>query len=126
MLFRSILDALEKDYPFEASLADLIDNSIDAEADKVLIRFHIKKATIKAVFIIDNGKGMSEETLREAMQFAKKRKYNKTDLGMFGVGLKTASLSQANILTVVSKAKNGSVVGRQWTKKGIKEQDWQL
>jgi hypothetical protein len=121
-----ILDALEKDYPFEASLADLIDNSIDAKADKVLIRFHIKKATIKAVFIIDNGKGMNEETLREAMQFAKKRKYSKTDLGMFGVGLKTASLSQANILTVVSKAKSESVVGRQWTKKGIKEQDWQL
>lgn len=121
-----ILDALEKDYPFEASLADLIDNSIDAKSDKVLIRFLIKKDIIKAVFIVDNGKGMSEAALKDAMQFARRREYNKTDLGMFGVGLKTASLSQANILTVISKTKDGDVVGRQWTKKGIKEQDWQL
>lgn len=121
-----ILDALEKDYPFEASLADLVDNSIDAKADKVLIRFHIKKNIIKSVFIIDNGNGMTDAALRDAMQFAKKRKYSRADLGMFGVGLKTASLSQANVLTVISKTKTSEVVGRQWTKKGIKEKDWQL
>lgn len=121
-----ILDALEKDYPFEASLADLIDNSIDANSGKVLIRFHIQNNKIKAVYIIDNGDGMNEQSLRDAMQFAKKRKYGRNDLGMFGVGLKTASLSQANILTVITKTKTTEVVGRQWTKKGIKEQDWEL
>jgi hypothetical protein len=68
-----ILDALEKDYPFEASLADLIDNSIDAESSKVLIRFHIQNNKIKAVYIVDNGNGMDEKTLRDAMQFAKKK-----------------------------------------------------
>jgi histidine kinase/DNA gyrase B/HSP90-like ATPase len=43
---------------------------------------------------------------------------------MFGVGLKTASLSQAKTLTVVSRASRSAAVGRHWTKEGIKTNDW--
>jgi hypothetical protein len=121
-----ILDALEKDYPLEASIADLVDNSIDAHAKKVLIRFLKRDSRLSSLCLIDDGTGMDSAGIRRAMQFAAKRPYTAKDLGMFGVGLKTASLSQADVLTVVSRAKNSAPVGRQWTKAGIKQHDWSL
>jgi hypothetical protein len=120
-----ILDALEQNYPIEASVADLVDNSIDARATHVLIRIHRHGNRLVSVSIVDNGTGMDDETLDLAMQFGRKRKYRPGDLGMFGVGMKTASLSQADVLTVVSKAKGSPAGGRQWTKAGIKARDWQ-
>jgi hypothetical protein len=119
-----ILDALEKDYPLEASVADLVDNSIDAKAKVVLIRFVKKDRRLASLYIVDDGEGMDESTLKRAMQFGARRRYGPRDLGMFGVGLKTASLSQANTLTVVSRTSRGAAVGRQWTKEGIKKNDW--
>ena len=121
-----ILDALEKDYPLEASVADLVDNSIDANAKNVLIRFVKNGRRLVSLCIADDGDGMDEKEIKRAMQFAARRPYGAKDLGMFGVGLKTASLSQADILTVVSRAKGSSAVGRQWTKEGIKKHDWSL
>jgi hypothetical protein len=120
-----ILDALEQNYPIEASVADLVDNSIDAQASHVLIRIQRRGDRLVSLCVVDNGRGMAEATLDEAMQFARRRKYLSADLGMFGVGLKTASLSQADILTVVSKARGSQASGRQWTKTGIKGRDWQ-
>jgi hypothetical protein len=98
-----ILDALEKDYPLEASIADLVDNSIDAEAKKILIRFVKKNGRQASLYIVDDGRDMDARTLKNAMQFAARRNYGPADLGMFGVGLKTASLSQANTESKTSK-----------------------
>jgi hypothetical protein len=119
-----ILDALEKAYPLEASIADLVDNSIDAEATKVLVRFVKFSGRLQSLYLVDNGRGMDAEILRRAMQFGARRDYHSKDLGMFGVGLKTASLSQAQILTVVSRRKDGNPVGRQWTRDDIKKRHW--
>ena len=121
-----ILDALERDYPLEASIADLLDNSIDARARNVLIRFIRTKRKLTSLCIVDDGDGMTAAGITKAMQFAARRAYRKKDLGMFGVGLKTASLSQADSLIVVSRAKAGEAVGRRWTKTGIKNHDWRL
>jgi hypothetical protein len=121
-----ILDALERDYPLEASIADLVDNSIDAGARNVLIRFMRTSRKLVCLCIADDGKGMTEVDVRRAMQFAARRSYGHKDLGMFGVGLKTASLSQAERLIVVSRAGTHEAVGRQWTKSGIKKHDWRL
>lgn len=120
-----ILDALEQNYPIEASVADLVDNSIDAQASRVLVRLHRRAGRLVSLSIVDDGHGMDDETLDAAMQFARKRSYGAGDLGMFGVGLKTASLSQADVLTVISKARGTPAGGRQWTKAGIKSRDWQ-
>lgn len=120
-----ILDALEQNYPIEASIADLVDNSIDAQASRVLIRIQRRENRLVSVCIVDDGTGMDEAKLDEAMQFARKRHYRPGDLGMFGVGLKTASLSQADVLTVVSRARGSAPAGRQWTKAGIKVRDWE-
>jgi hypothetical protein len=121
-----ILDALEKDYPLEASVADLIDNSIDAGARRVLVRFMMREQQLVSLCIADNGRGMNEDQIDLAMQFAAKRRYGARDLGMFGVGLKTASLSLADTLTVLSRASGSPAVGRQWTKAGIKKRDWEV
>lgn len=121
-----ILDALERDYPLEASIADLVDNSIDAEARNVLIRFMRKGRRLVSLCVADDGCGMAATEISRAMQFAGRRTYGRKDLGMFGVGLKTASLSQAERLIVVSRARGNGPVGRQWTKSGIKKHDWQL
>jgi hypothetical protein len=121
-----ILDVLEKDYPLEASIADLVDNSIDARATKILVRLLKREGRLVSLCIADDGHGMNDKNIRQAMQFAARRDYGPKDLGMFGVGLKTASLSQADILTVVSRADRSSPVGRQWTKSGIKKHDWSL
>jgi hypothetical protein len=121
-----ILDALERDYPLEASIADLVDNSIDARARKVLIRFMRTRRKLVSLCIADDGQGMAESDARRAMQFAAKRAYGGKDLGMFGVGLKTASLSQAESVVIASRASGSSAVGRRWTKSGIKKHDWRL
>jgi hypothetical protein len=122
----SVLEVLKRDYPIEASIADLIDNSIDAFARKVLIRFITKECKIESIEIIDDGFGINKKQIKNAMRFAYKRKYGVKDLGMYGVGLKVASLSHANTLTVFSRAKNTDIVGSQWTTDGILKEDWSL
>src|SRR3954471_16030359 len=65
-----ILDALEKDYPLEASIADLVDNSIDASARRVLVRFLKRGDTLASLCVVDDGRGMDSTAIRKAMQFA--------------------------------------------------------
>lgn len=119
-----ILEALKQNYRIEQSIADLIDNSIDAKATKVLVRFIRMKGRLVSLCIADNGHGMTEESIDLAMQFARKRDYAKNELGMFGVGLKTASLSQATSLTVLSRHRGGAAVGRRWSEAGIRADNW--
>ena len=102
-------------YSLEAAVADIIDNSIAAEATEVAVEFSPYEAT-PYVSILDNGAGMSAKQLDEAMRYGSQSSLNirgERDLGRFGLGLKTASLSQCRCLTVISK-KNGSVSARRW------------
>jgi len=92
-------------YTIETAIADLIDNCIAAEASLVDIRFKWAKKD-SYISILDDGRGMSETELIEALNLAQrgvKFKREKNDLGRFGLGLKTASFSQCKILTVSSK-----------------------
>ncbi|WP_298863512.1 sigma-70 family RNA polymerase sigma factor [uncultured Microbacterium sp.] len=98
----SILDAIGRGHTLSSALADLIDNSIDAGASEVGIRFVTKHSTVRAIRIIDDGCGMTAEQLESAMSLGRKHDYDESSLGHFGVGLKGASFSQAQILTVCS------------------------
>jgi hypothetical protein len=93
-------------YTLDTSLADIIDNSITAGAENISIQFRWNDRN-PWIAILDDGCGMSDNKLREAMRFggdaAPTDKRNANDLGRFGLGLKTASLSQCRHLTVVSK-----------------------
>lgn len=100
-------------YTFESALADVIDNSITAEATRIDIDFNPNSNIIS---IFDNGKGMSYDELIEAMRWGSKDpliKRDKDDLGRFGLGLKSASLSQCRKLTVISK-KDDIVKSLSW------------
>lgn len=88
-------------YSLSEAIADLVDNSIDAEATQILVRFVRTDEKIARVLIVDNGKGMKDEVLSEAMRFGSKSAKPANALGKYGFGLKSASLSQARIVTVL-------------------------
>lgn len=94
-------------YSLETAVADLIDNSIAANAATIDIQFDWNSGS-PIVTILDDGHGMSEDTLAEAMRFGGVGPHAsrpKEDLGRFGLGLKTASLSQCRRMTVVSNVR---------------------
>lgn len=114
-------------YSIEAAIADIIDNSVTAKAGRVDIDFFpIGEAYIS---ILDDGCGMSEERLISAMQYGSKdplAEREEYDLGRYGLGMKTASLSQCRILTVITK-QNGVVSGAQWNLDHVKKaESWSL
>jgi hypothetical protein len=106
-------------YGFEVAVADLIDNSIDAGADSVVVHFLRDASRILNLLIIDNGHGMDEEGLDAAMTVGRRRHYADGALGMYGTGLKAASLSHASSLTVVSRTKRSRAAGRRLTAEGL-------
>ena len=91
-------------YSVEAAIADLVDNSISAQADAVEIKYDASDDPFVA--ILDNGRGMAPDELTNAMRHGSNNPTDERepdDLGRFGLGLKTASLSQCRKLTVVSR-----------------------
>jgi hypothetical protein len=93
-------------YDFSSAIADLVDNSITAEATEVNVIFEFDGGSSR-VFISDNGRGMTLNGLTEALRFGSRRRYGSGDLGRYGLGLKTASLSQGRRLTVVTRTSTG-------------------
>lgn len=108
----SITRAVGRHHSFETAIADLVDNSVDATATQVLVRFLQSNGAVTGLQMIDNGLGMDAEALDSAMTFAKKREYRGKDLGHFGIGLKAASLSQADVLRVYSHRDGAQSAGR--------------
>lgn len=105
---RRLMESLRSmGYDPHSAIADLVDNSVAARASEVHIDIRSKEPGKPAMIVIaDNGDGMNREDLHEAMRFGAVQEYSTTDLGKYGLGLKTASLSQSRVLTVVSKAKS--------------------
>jgi hypothetical protein len=114
-------------YSLEASIADLLDNSITAGAANIQIKFMPFESPY--ISILDDGKGMSREELTNAMRYGSTNpsdERSEHDLGRFGLGLKTASLSQCRKLTVIS-LKDGVLSGRLWDLDYIKNsKKWSL
>jgi DNA mismatch repair enzyme (predicted ATPase) len=104
-------------YGFEVAIADLVDNSIDAGAKDVVIHFLRAGDRLVSLLVIDDGKGMTDEELDVAMTVGGRRDYGDRSLGMFGTGLKSASLSHASSVTVVTKTRRTRAVGRRWLMK---------
>lgn len=101
-------------YSVEAAVADLLDNSIAARASRIDVEF--SAVPEPQVAIVDNGEGMDEATLVEAMRFGSRDPRDERDshdLGRFGLGMKTASLSQCRRVTVIS-LRNGQLSAAEW------------
>lgn len=113
-------------YTFEAAVADIIDNSISAGANFVEVRFPVDPGEL-FIAICDNGYGMNHGELFDAMKYGSSLKRGgrqESDLGRFGLGLKSASLSQCRRLTVVSK-KDNIISAFTWDLDVVEEKkDW--
>ncbi len=109
-------------YSTEAAVADIIDNSLSAQARSINIKYDASDAPFVA--ILDDGHGMGPDELTDAMRHGSGNPADHrdaTDLGRFGLGLKTASLSQCRKLTVVSK-KSGAISARSWDLDVVRDQ----
>ena len=94
-------------YDFPSAVADLVDNSVAAGAGRVEVKVEFAGPGSR-VLIADDGSGMSPGQLTEALRFGSRQTYGPKALGRYGLGLKTASLSQCRSLTVVSRRPQGS------------------
>ena len=113
-------------YSFETAIADLVDNSIAARASHIEIQALINNDGHQIVYIADNGHGMDEDTLEDAMTYGSNERGEKRSLGKFGLGMKTASTSQARCFTVVTKNETG-VSSATWDiDHVIEENEWEL
>lgn len=101
-------------YSLETAVADIIDNSIAAGSSNIHIFFSNEQEA--KLVLIDDGKGMNATELKEAMRLGSKspiEQREQTDLGRFGLGMKTASFSICKRLTVVS-SNGGQRVAARW------------
>jgi hypothetical protein len=101
-------------YSLESALADLIDNSISAKAKNINIEF--RPSDSPYIAIIDDGVGMSKVELEAAMRYGSRSPLQNRhcdDMGRYGLGLKTSSLSQCRRMTVIS-LKNGILCAYCW------------
>jgi hypothetical protein len=115
-------------YNFNTAVADIVDNSIAANASSVDLRIRMDYRGDVRVSIADNGDGMNRDGLIDAMRYGAKARPNPASLGKYGLGLKTASTAFARRLSVVSRSKGTDdpimatwdldhvgTGGRQWT-----------
>lgn len=115
-------------YEFNTAVADIIDNSIAADATRISVTITMDYRGHVRVAIADNGTGMDEAGLLNAMKYGSQRRANAASLGKFGLGLKTASTAFCRKLSVLSRAK-GDTTLRQATwdlDHVVKTGNWEL
>lgn len=100
-----------------SALADIIDNSLEPEVNSTYVKVDFEtegtgadKTTIKSILVIDDGCGMTEEILEEAMSLGSETgKNGSNNLGMYGAGMKTASFSIGQKMEVFTKVSDSEV-----------------
>lgn len=116
-------------YELPSAIADLVDNSIFAAAKNIWIEFNWKGAD-STVCVTDDGWGMTEGELVEAMRLGSRNPLetrDPKDLGRFGLGLKTASFSQCRRLAVRSRKSGRQLATRCWDLDVVaRENKWAL
>lgn len=91
-------------YEFATAVADLIDNSIAADAQVVDVMIRMDLAGSTRLAIADDGYGMNRDDLINAMRYGSKKRSDPSSLGKFGLGLKTASTAFCRRLSVTSRS----------------------
>lgn len=103
-------------YNLGTAVADIVDNAISAGASNVWVDF-VWSGKDSSISITDDGCGMSEARLRDAMRLGSRHPGERraaNDLGRFGLGMKTASFSQCRCVTVSTKEVGQKSVLRRW------------
>ncbi len=101
-------------YDFNTAMADLVDNSIAANASIINVKIDMDTQDNIHVYIADNGCGMDFDGLKNAMRYGSAERDDPNSLGKFGLGLKTASTTFCRSLSVLSKGDNNEYNKVQW------------
>ena len=91
-------------YSFETAVADLVDNSIAAGAENIDIQVRLDFRGKISLSIADDGTGMDQDGLEQAMKYGSPTRSDPASLGKYGLGLKTASTAFCRCLSVISRA----------------------
>lgn len=100
---RVIVGLRDTGYEFNTAVADIVDNSIAANATKVKLELSADFRGNIRLMIADNGDGMGRQQLINAMRYGSKARPNPASLGKYGLGLKTASTAFCKKLSVISR-----------------------
>lgn len=102
-------------YNFNTAIADIVDNSISAASTRIDIVVNPDPNGEITVYIADNGTGMDEAGLLNAMRYGSKEREDPSSLGKFGLGLKTGSTAFCRCLSVISRGADDDTVRKvQW------------
>lgn len=115
-------------YTLESALADVIDNAISAGATVIHVSYDTNSIN-PFLAIVDDGRGMTASELLNAMRPGSQSPTatrEHADLGRFGLGMKTASFSQARCLTVVTRQDNSLSAARWDLDLVVERDDWVL
>ena len=116
---KGVVDAFARiGYTLEQSVADVIDNAIDAEAKNVVVRFFLEDSSIRRIAIVNDGQGLKDSEIDAAMEFGRNNKKSGQSLGKYGMGLKTASFNQCKSVSLLSCTEK-ELAGRRWTTESI-------
>jgi hypothetical protein len=115
-------------YNFETAMADILDNSVAANADKISVSVDQDFRGDIVVIIADNGCGMNEGQLLRAMKYGADERENPASLGKYGLGMKTASTAFCRSLSVLSRdSANSNAVMATWDLDHVaKNNSWDL
>lgn len=112
-------------YSFNTAIADIIDNSIAANAYRVDVTIERNATGEIYVYIADNGCGMNEKELQNAMMYGSQKRPDPSSLGKFGLGLKTSSTAFCKKFSVVSRGSDMVIRKFQWDLDYVAQQeDW--
>ena len=125
---RLIYGLRDTGYSFNTAAADIIDNSIAANASEVNVQIELFADGRKTVMFGDNGDGMDENHLHAAMRYGAQARQNLASLGKFGLGLKTASSSVCLRFTVISRSDPDSPLAKlAWDLEHVEKIDrWEM
>lgn len=125
---RLIFGLRDTGYDFPMAVADIVDNSIAANASNVFVDIFLSNDGRKFVFFADDGEGMDFEALKDAMRYGAKQRENQASLGKFGLGLKTASSSVCLKFSLISRnSANDELRKLSWDLEHVKENDlWEM
>ncbi len=114
---RTVEGLRDTGYTLDSAVADLIDNSIEADATAIDVILQLDSQQESLFILSDNGTGMNENELENAMRYGADEKSKINRLGKYGLGLKTASTSFCRSLTVISqkaKGRRGIICAANW------------
>lgn len=123
-----VMDGLrDTGYTFYTAVADVVDNSIAANATRVVIQLQRDADNKLNLYIADNGSGMDADGVENAMTYGSRRRDSVHSLGKFGLGLKTASTAFCRSLSLLSKTESSEYTKATWDLDHVAAVgDWEL